>query len=449
MPIFRPGPMCSIRRTLLCWLVPLFLVVGVASAVVSYLTFRHTVSDFMDAQMEQIGASVAVQVQPVTPPLDSAERIHALGAYVVQVVDGRGQVVQSAWPVNVPADLAPGFHDLRLDGKRWRVYVTAARAGDGQRVRILQSADFRSHLAAARAGGTVAPIAILMVLATLTLWAVANAISRDVQAIGRKAAQQDEHSIAELPLASVPAEIAPLVESFNALLARLREAFAAQRRFMQDAAHELRTPITAVALQLENVRRDMPQGACAESLLQLQGGVSRAQRTMDQLLRMARREATGPEAPVEIDVQAQVRESIGALIALADQRHIDLGVAGEVPVPPLTLTCPRADLRNLLDNLIENAVRYTPAGGTVDVRLLREQGRPVIEVVDTGPGIPPDQLGRVFDRFYRVPGNEVAGTGLGLAIAEAAARRCGLRIVLRNRGDRSGLVARVEPQPAS
>ena len=335
---------------------------------------------------------------------------------------------------------------MRRAGQRWGAYAPAARAADGQRVQVLQSARFRSHLTAARVGGTVAPIIVLMVLATLTLWAVANAISRDVQAIGRKAAQQDEHSIAELPLAAVPAEIAPLVESFNALLGRLREAFAAQRRFMQDAAHELRTPITAVALQLENVRRDMPPGACAQSLLQLQGGVSRAQRTMDQLLRMARREAPGPEAPVEIDLHAQVRESIGALIALADQRHIDLGVAGAAPVPPLVLSCPRTDLRSVLDNLIENAVRYTPLGGTVDVHLLREQGRAVIEVVDTGPGIPSDQLGRVFDRFYRVPGNEVGGTGLGLAIAQAAARRCGLRIVLRNRGDRSGLVARVEAQ---
>jgi two-component system, OmpR family, sensor kinase len=98
----------------------------------------------------------------------------------------------------------------------------------------------------------------------------------------------------------------------------------------------------------------------------------------------------------------------------------------------------------VLDNLIENALRYTPEGGVVDVRLVSENGRTAVEVIDTGPGIPPDLLARVFDRFFRVPGSQARGSGLGLAIAQAAAQRCGLRIRLRNRDDRSGLVARVE-----
>jgi two-component system, OmpR family, sensor kinase len=101
-------------------------------------------------------------------------------------------------------------------------------------------------------------------------------------------------------------------------------------------------------------------------------------------------------------------------------------------------------LRSVLDNLIENALRYTPEGGVVDVRLVAEGGKPAVEVIDTGPGIPPDMLGRVFDRFFRVPGSQARGSGLGLAIAQSAAQRCGLRIELRNRSDRSGLVARVE-----
>jgi two-component system, OmpR family, sensor kinase len=139
-----------------------------------------------------------------------------------------------------------------------------------------------------------------------------------------------------------------------------------------------------------------------------------------------------------------LHESISALIALADQRNIDLGMvdAPAGAVPPLR--CAPGDLRSVLDNLIENALRYTPEGGVVDVRLVAEGGKPAVEVIDTGPGIPPDLLGRVFDRFFRVPGSQARGSGLGLAIAQAAAQRCGLRIELRNRSDRSGLVARVE-----
>ena len=232
--------------------------------------------------------------------------------------------------------------------------------------------------------------------------------------------------------------------SFNSLLTRLRDAFATQRRFVQDAAHELRTPITAVALQLENVRCDLPPGVCQQSFAQLEAGVGRAQRLVDQLLKLSRQEAKIQEAPVVIDVRAQLHESISALITLADQRGIDLGLVAAPAAPALlTLRCVGADLRIVLDNLIENALRYTPEGGVVDVRLSGEPGRPVVEVMDTGPGIPPDQLERVFDRFFRVPGSDVRGSGLGLAIAQASAQRCGLRVTLRNREDRSGLIARV------
>jgi two-component system OmpR family sensor kinase len=244
----------------------------------------------------------------------------------------------------------------------------------------------------------------------------------------------------------VPQEMTPLVTSFNSLLKRLRDAFATQRRFVQDAAHELRTPIAAIGLQLENLRGDLAPGpAAAQRFAQLESGVRRAQRLVDQLLRLSRQEAAGADGPGMVDLQSQLRESISTLIALADQRHIDLGlVSPEQAAQPMTLRCVPGDLRSLLDNLIENALRYTPEGGVVDVRLLEERGRLAVEVVDTGPGIPQEMLPRVFDRFFRVPGNGANGSGLGLSIARSAAERCGLSLTLRNREDRSGLIARIE-----
>jgi two-component system OmpR family sensor kinase len=173
--------------------------------------------------------------------------------------------------------------------------------------------------------------------------------------------------------------------------------------------------------------------------------VRRAQRLVEQLLRLSRQEAAGADGAAIVDLQAQLRESMNTLIGLADQRHIDLGFVGPAPASgPLTLHCAPGDLRSVLDNLIENALRYTPQGGVVDVRLLHEQGRVALEVVDTGPGIPPELMPRVFDRFFRVPGTNAEGSGLGLSIAQAAAQRCGLALTLRNRADRSGLVARLE-----
>jgi two-component system OmpR family sensor kinase len=443
--VFPTGSMCSIRRALLLWLIPLFLLVGVASAAVAYWSYGHMASAFMDDQMEQLAQSISSN-EGYMPHMEvTAERAHKWGAYATQVFGPDGRLQVATFPqLQAPLQANPGYHDIKHDGQGWRVFTTAA-SPTGHRVQVLQSTQFRSHLAVERAGASVLPILLLFPLAMLVLWSVVAAVSRAVQDIGRQAAQQDEHNISQLTLDRVPAEIKPLVTSFNSLLARLGDAFATQRRFVQDAAHELRTPITAVALQLENVRCDLPAGACQQSFAQLESGVLRAQRLVDQLLKMSRQESAAPDPAAAVDVQAQLRESIGTLIGLADQRNIDLGLAAESDAGPAALRCAPGDLRSVLDNLIENALRYTPEGGVVDVRVLNEGGKLAVEVVDSGPGIPEDMLGRVFDRFFRVPGTGARGSGLGLAIAQSAAQRCGLRIALRNREDRSGLVARIEP----
>ncbi|HSH90567.1 MAG TPA: ATP-binding protein [Ramlibacter sp.] len=441
------GPMCSMRRVLLMWLVPLFLLVGIVSAAFSYWSYNRMVGEFMDDQMLQLGNSIVAQEEHVFPPVPSRDRIHHAGAYVVQVYDKDGRLRASTWPqLGAHLQQEAGFHDVVAGGDRWRVYTTASEGPNGRRVQVFQSGMFRTHIAFERAGAAIAPVLILLPLAILILWGVSGAMSRAVQDIGRQAALQDEHTISELSLARVPHELKPLVISFNSLLTRLRDAFATQRRFVQDAAHELRTPITAVALQLENVRADLPAGACKESFSQLESGVLRAQRLVDQLLKLSRQEAPVAEPAGSLDLHTQLRESINALIALADQRNIDLGLVEAPPGAPTPVwRCGPGDVRSVLDNLIENALRYTPEGGVVDVRIVQEGSRPVLEVIDTGPGIPPELIDRVFDRFFRVPGSNARGNGLGLAIAQSAAQKCGLAITLRNREDRSGLVARVEP----
>jgi two-component system, OmpR family, sensor kinase len=443
--VFPEGRMCSLRRALLLWLVPLFLLVGAASAAFSYWSYSYMVREFMDNQMEQLAQSIALQQGALMSPPTNAERIHKWGDYVVQIYGPDGTLRNSSWPqMGAHPQSTGGFSNVRLDGVTWRVFCTEQRDG-ARHVQVWQSGTFRAHLAVERAGAALAPVLILLPLAFFVLWMLSGAMSRAVQEIGRQAASQDLHNLTDISLDRVPAELKPMVVSFNSLLMRLRDAFAAKRRFVQDAAHELRTPLTAILLQLENVRRDMPDGACAQSFGQLEGGVKRAQHLVDQMLKLSRQEAPVPEAPGAVDLHAQLHESIGALIALADQRNIDLGlVDASQGSPAATLRCAAGDLRSVLDNLIENALRYTPEGGVVDVRLVSENGRPTVEVIDTGPGIPPDLQGRVFDRFFRVPGSQARGSGLGLAIAQAAAQRCGLRIRLRNRDDRSGLVARVE-----
>lgn len=447
--VFPQGRLCSLRGALMMWLLPAFILVGAVSAGGAYWTYTSMVGTFMDDQMTLLAESLAQQGTPPPLPVLSEDQVHEWGTYAVQVFDRGGALQASSWPqLRVGLLDLPGFHDVRIEGKNWRVYVAGATGAPPgslrQHVQVLQSGTFRAHLAAGRAAGVIAPVLVLLLLSSLVLWGVVEMVSRAVGDIARQASSQDEHSIAELPTNGVPREIAPLLVSFNSLLARLRDAFTTQRRFVQDAAHELRTPIAAIGLQLETLRKDVCCGETQERFTQLEAGVRRTQRLVDQLLRLSRQEAaTGDAAQADVDVPAVLRESINGLIVLAEQRHIDLGLlptsVGSVP-----LRCSVADLRSVLDNLIENALRYTPEGGVVDVRLTHEGGKLAIEVIDSGPGIPQELLDRVFDRFFRVPGTGARGSGLGLAIARGAAQRCGMRISLRNRDDTSGLIARVE-----
>ncbi|HSV54196.1 MAG TPA: ATP-binding protein [Burkholderiaceae bacterium] len=449
MRVFPSGRLCSLRRVLLLWLVPVFVLVAAVSAGAAYWSYNTMVSTFMDNQMSLLADSIAAQEQNLPPQLQpqNAESVHKWGTYVVQVFDKDGRLQATSWP-DLAAGLqeAPGFHDLRNGRERWRIYTTQAGDAPGQhRVQVLQSGWFRKHLVVERAGAAIAPVIILLPLLMLILWGAAAMVSRGLREIADQAARQDEHTIAELPLERVPEEIAPLVRSFNSLLTRLRDAFNTQRRFVQDAAHELRTPIAAIGLQLENLRGDIGGGASAQRFAQLESGVQRAQRLVDQLLKLSRQEAaTAEPQPESVNLPALLQASIGTLIALADRRGIDLGLLpSELPDGQVQLRCHSADLRSVLDNLIENALRYTPEGGVVDVRVVKDGERFAIEVMDTGPGIPEEFLGRVFDRFFRVPGNDARGSGLGLSIAQASAQRCGLRVSLRNRTDTNGLVARV------
>jgi len=287
---------------------------------------------------------------------------------------------------------------------------------------------------------SVASIAVLIPLSGLLLWLVVHLTLRPVERLVQSIAGQDERTLAELPVAHVPQELVPLVESMNGLIARLRGAFDTQRHFVQDAAHELRTPLAACTLQAGILRQNLG-GEGIEALDRLQGGLHRMRRLVEQLLRLAHEDAEGPDGDgASIDLRALIRDAVADLMPLAEQRGIDLGItsleAGEA----------HADahgLRTILDNLIDNAIRYTASGGQVDIASREEGGQAVIEVSDTGPGIPSEALSRVFDRFYRLPDSGSEGSGIGLAIARAVARRNRMEVALINRKEPRGLIARI------
>jgi two-component system OmpR family sensor kinase/two-component system sensor histidine kinase QseC len=416
------------------------------------VAYGRLVNNFMDDQMRLVAESHATHHR--LPLLEPVSREDALkrGTFVVQIWSADGSTLRAtSWPgFGVGLQPAPGFGEVRTgarDEDQWRVFTAEpGEQADQLRVQVVQNGSFRRNRIVRRALLESLPLLLLLPVTLLILWAIVSAISRSLRAVARDVAVQDEGSVAELSIARVPEEIAPLVAAFNSLLARLRNTLAIQRHFMQDAAHELRTPMAAIGLQIENLRAHVPVGDAAERFAQLEGGVTRAQHLIEQLLRLSRQAAPDAGAQGTVDVATLLRDSVGQLMALADQRQVDVGFEGHI-TPELAASAP--ELRSLFDNLIDNAVRYAPKGGVVDVRLHEIGGHPVVDVVDNGPGIPPALLERVFDRFYRVSGAPAGGSGLGLAIAQAAAARHGLRIVLSNRTDGSGLIARVHLRGAS
>jgi signal transduction histidine kinase len=439
----------SLRRQLLLWLIPPYLAVAAIWMGVSYHQYETNISAFMDGQMHALANTYAHQLESDgrKSPVRTLDEQHVQhdGNPVVQLWKEDGQLLASSWPIpSLGLQPSEGFHTVGTDGRHWRVYTVLSSP---VRVQIVQSNDFRQRVILDSARKSVEPMVLLIPLSVLLVWVATLCALRPVDRLVHAIAQQDEYSLAELPLGNVPRELMPLVVSVNGLLKRLQSAFAARQRFVQDAAHELRTPLTAITLRAESLRRRMESGVGSTELARLDDGIERMHRVVTQLLKLARQEAAQPiDTSEAVDLEQLVRESMGNLIPLAERRGIDLGLK---TTERLVVAGDGNDLRSVFDNLLDNALRYTAAGGSVDVTLCRVAGEAIVEFVDSGPGIPPELLDQVFDRFYRVLGNGAQGSGLGLAIAQSAAERGGFRIELLNCHDRTGLIARVRfPQTA-
>lgn len=426
--------MSSLRRQLLAWLVPVFAAVALVAALATYFSFGRTVNWFMD---QQVRALVEAQVEGngLLAPLDEYQ-LREKGAIAIQVWEDGALVATSAPMLRMSRQVQEGFHDVEADGEPWRVYVSRSGA---RTLQGLQSLSFREHVIRGQALSSGVPILLLIPVTALLIWWVVLHVMRRVENLSSAAAERDAHNLKPLPDEQAPTEIQPLVRAVNRLLARLESAFDAQRRFVQDAAHELRTPLAALSLQLENVRARSTDSELERQVDVLGTGVARMKRLVDQLLRLARQDAPATERKESrLDICAILRETVAELLSLAERRRIDLGL--QVHSTPIAFG--NADeIRSVLQNLIDNALRYSPEGSSVEIVVEEAVDTIEIKIVDEGPGIPEEQLTRVFGRFVRIEGSDVEGSGLGLAIAKRAAERNRATLSLVNRRDRSGLIA--------
>ncbi len=348
----------------------------------------------------------------------------------------------------VPSPLRPpSFSDALRDGlqtvslgkEQWRVYVRTSTKG--VRVAVAQQTTVRDVLAQAGAIRTVMPFLFLAPLLVMLVTLLVRQMFKPLEKLSHELGRRPEHDLGQLDGNGLPSEVWPFVAEINELLTRMGNTLASQRRFIADAAHELRSPLTAMSLQAERLgEADMPQEARSR-LEALIAGLRRTRVLLDQLLTLARTQEANGAASSAVSLDTAIREVLEDLMPLAEAKQIDLGVIGDADVQ---IQASLVDLKVLVKNLIDNAIRYTPERGNVDITVGKVDGAVVLHIDDTGPGIAWHERERVFAPFYRVLGSGELGSGLGLAIARAVAVRIGARIEIGDAGpSRPGLRARV------
>jgi two-component system OmpR family sensor kinase len=335
----------------------------------------------------------------------------------------------SAWQPDdaVPglrADTPDGLQTVALRGVPWRFLISTDDRG--LRTAIGQQTAIRDEIANKSALRTVAPLLSLILLLPLMIGVIIRKMIRPLKSAAVHLEFCSESDWGHIPDAALPSEIRPFVVAIKRLLSRVTESVAAQRRFLADAAHELRSPLTALSLQAERLEAVDTPAEARERLAALRRGIERTRRLLNQLLAVARaQDAAGEPGPVR--VSAVFRQILEDLMPLAEAKRMDVGVVSRRDVIVLASAI---DLTMLVSNLVDNAIRYTPEGGRVDIAIEVTAEGAALRVEDSGPGIAPEDRERIFDPFHRLPGNEEFGSGLGLSIVKTIADRLGVGISL-------------------
>ena len=433
----------SLRRRLSLWLSVAIVGMGAATAGLTFWMNVRDVNALQDALLRQIAGALATQ--PVAEP---TQRFHPLDGeeaethLVIRPLGGVGADPDPRVDVRLPAGLAPGLHDIAASRVHWRVFV--AVDADGHAFGVAQRQRLRDEIARDNAVAALVPMLVLVPLLVLIVHLLLRREFAPLVALSRAVDRGEARPLDPLGTAGIPGEALPLVQAVNRLLARVGALVQQQRRLVADAAHELLTPVAAARVQADNLAHAELGAEARERLAVLQRGLARNSELVDQLLRLARVQGAAPAAAQAIELDALVRRAIEDTLQLAEERRVDLGC---VRLDPARIHGDALHAFALVRNAIDNAVRYAPPGGCVDVSLAAGDGQALLAVEDTGPGIPAHLRERVFEPFFRVLGTQQSGNGLGLAIVHGAAEALGGRVELTERIDgRPGLrFAYVQP----
>ena len=420
----------SVQRRLSVALALATAAMAVVAGVLSFQVAYDEARELQDDVLRRVAQLVELQRDTVAAgPLDLHIRGEEDDTRVI--VQGLGAIAparihsEQGKHLPLPATLSDGLRTVELEGGPYRVLVRTTAAGE--RFAVAQDSRLRRELARNSAERAILPFLLLVPVLLLVLMRLVRELFRPITDLAQEVDARGEHDLRPIPDAPVPTEVRPFVLAINRLLGRVAQTLNSQRRFVADAAHELRSPLTALSLQAERLQQAPMSEPARERLAVLRQGIERGRTLLEQLLSLARAQQRADPPAAGVSVQAVYRRVLQDLLPLAEARQIDVGVEGEGDARVLAS---ELDLFSLVKNLVDNAIRYTPAGGRVDLSVEPRSDGVLLRIQDSGPGIAPAERERVFDPFYRTLGNEQTGSGLGLSIVQAIAQRLGARISL-------------------
>ena len=422
----------SLQKKLFVWISIAILAISLMASCVSFWLAFKQAQDFQDDALRQI----ALLVDTYKTPLDEERILESMKSDPKRIVVQPVIASPSSFPplLKLPAKLASGFHSVEIDGLQWRVYIYATVSGN--KIAVSQETKVRNIMARDSALLTLLPLLVLIPVLILVLRKIVKVEMSSLRTLAEIIDTQEQERLSVLPTGEVPSEVAPFINAINRLLERINRMNESQRRFIAYAAHELRSPLTALSLQAQNLERTGSFAISKERFVPLKNGLERSRHLLNQLLDLVRQQASAVQ-PRPVDLAKVALAVIEEIMPIADAKKIDLGFSKEAPVQ---IDADASAIQLMLRNAVDNALRYTPEGGEVTVRVCCENGDAVLEVIDNGPGIPEAELERVFDAFYRLPNNTQVGSGLGLAIARSIADQFKGSVSLRNRTSGTGLI---------
>lgn len=424
----------SLRVLLSLWLSATILATAFIAGTFSYFSARKAANEFLDDHLRQVATlanqsrlslaeNPAVIREDLLDPEDSAMLVQMLGEPLTAVPHKAPDL-----PI-LPTDLPDGMHTRILASEEWRIFVYTLNTGS--RVAVAQRMRERDEIAHESAVDTILPLLLLIPALGVLVALVIPRLLHKVVALSRHLDMRSESDLGALDDEGIPQEILPLTRSISRLLQRVERAVHMQRRFIADAAHELRSPLTALMLQAERLERSKLPPEARPQMDALNQGLRRARALLDQLLSHARSQTTQDKRH-PVSLHGIFRQTIEDYASQAEDKEIDLGVCEE---PDVCIEASEVDLHALVRNLVDNAIRYCPPGSTVDLAASAQRNHALIEVRDNGPGIPDHERERVLEPFYRIVGTEATGSGLGLAIVKNIVDRLGGTLSLQPASD--------------